>query len=130
MALEPTVLLVHVKILSGSMPSEGTIPLPDFLGQMYAAAQGVQVERSSDDLQCVYNLSEKLAEIRDSVGCALTWPPVPSTPAPTGWVPSPYTVISKATDQVGGSGADYSYTYKLGNGEVEVEYSVSLGFAA
>jgi hypothetical protein len=121
MALEPTVLLIHWKILSGSLPSEGTVPIPDFLGQMYATAQGVHVDKSNDDLQCVYNLSEKLAEIRDTV---------PSTPAGTGWVPSPYTVISKATDQVDGSEADYSYTYQFEGDEVEVEYSVSLGFAA
>ncbi len=130
MALEPTVLLIHWKILSGSLPSEGTVPIPDFLGQMYATAQGVHVDKSNDDLQCVYNLSEKLAEIRDTVGCTLDWPPLPSTPAGTGWVPSPYTVISKATDQVDGSEADYSYTYQFEGDEVEVEYSVSLGFAA
>ena len=130
MALEPTVFQIHIKVISGTTPAQGSITIPDFLFLLSAAASGAKVNKTSDELQCVYNLSKKLEEIKGAAECSLTWPPAASSTGNSGWVASPYCVVSKGTDQKVGENPNYVYEFTFDSGEiVEVEFSVSLAFA-
>ncbi|MEZ5964298.1 MAG: hypothetical protein R3F56_10670 [Planctomycetota bacterium] len=132
MSLEPTVFLVHFKILQGQLGPNALVPVPDFLLRMANAAAGARVERPSqvDQHQQIYNLSMKLEEIRKAAaGDAQLSLPWPSTWSNGIWVESPDTVVSRATDQIVEGQPMFAYKFDFDGEETHVEFSASLGFA-
>jgi hypothetical protein len=132
MALHPTVFLVHVKIIQGTTPPNGSIPVPDFLLQMAAKAAGMKVDKPASAIDRIYNLSQKLEEIRATAApAAVLSVPIPSVMGQNGvWVESPDNVVARATDQVDSGQPDFTYSFEFTPGEVtEVEFCASLGYA-